>query len=492
MLNDLDTFIGFAVIMTLLSMLITVGTQMVSALLAMRGKNLANALAITLRTIDPDIGHQAEEVVEHLLSRPGISDSIFSPTRPTSVSSKPSPDLAAAEHLAGAEAEAQATQAQVDDAKQRLAALEVALATAEAAVAAAAQADLPAAQNARDQCLQNFQQGAQVLAAARVAARHPALRVAAARVAAVGASSATPDPDGGRAWKVWQPGGYKLTDAVRADEVYRLLHAMAAHTPAEAVGHGLSAFTPWKVARLLERVKTPAASDVEAAGKVSATLQLLGANGLLKDGSDLLNGLGRFDKAVEAVTAQGYDRFEAWFISTGDRARQWFSTHTRLATIGWAVLLAFGLQLDLKDVYQRISTDSSLRAALVNSAPDVVKQGGTILAEQPPPKHVSDASPTPTPSADAQAALQKATADYKTLTEKITDSAYDIIPTKDRWSKDYMAHFWGMSMMAALLSIGAPFWFNILKGLSNLRPSIAQVVQDQPTQTPNPASDTAA
>ena len=491
MLNSLDTIIGFAVIMTLLSMLITVGTQMVSALLAMRGKNLANALAITLRTIDPDIGHQAEEVVEHVLSRPGISDSIFSPTRPTSVSNKQSPDLAAAEHLAGAEAEAQATQAQVDGAKERLAALEAALATAEAAVAAAAQADLPAAQNAHDRCLQNFQQGAQALAAARVAARHPALRVAAARVAA-GATSATPDPDGGRAWKIWQPGGYKLTDAVRADEVYRLLHVMAAHTPAEAVGHGLSAFTPWKVARLLERVKTPAASDVEAAGKVSATLQLLGANGLLKDGSDLLTGLGRFDKAVEAVTAQGYDRFEAWFNSTGDRARQWFSTHTRLATVGWAILLAFGLQLDLKDVYQRISTDPSLRAALVNSAPDVVKQGGTILAEQLPPKNPPDASPTPTPPADAQAALQKATADYKTLTEKITDSAYDIIPTKDRWSGNFWDHFWGMAMMAALLSIGAPFWFNILKGLSNLRPSIAQVVQDQPTQTPNPVPDSAA
>ena len=52
MLTTLDTVIAFAVIMTVLSLLITLVVQMVSAALSLRGKNLANALALTFQTID--------------------------------------------------------------------------------------------------------------------------------------------------------------------------------------------------------------------------------------------------------------------------------------------------------------------------------------------------------------------------------------------------------------------------------------------------------
>jgi hypothetical protein len=34
--------------------------------------------------------------------------------------------------------------------------------------------------------------------------------------------------------------------------------------------------------------------------------------------------------------------------------------------------------------------------------------------------------------------------------------------------------FWGILASAALLSLGAPFWFNVLKNLSNLRPLLAK------------------
>jgi hypothetical protein len=47
------------------------------------------------------------------------------------------------------------------------------------------------------------------------------------------------------------------------------------------------------------------------------------------------------------------------------------------------------------------------------------------------------------------------------------------------------SHFWGMATSAALLSLGAPFWFNLLKTLSNLRPILADphpiVQKENPT-----------
>src|SRR5262249_38521380 len=77
MLSTLDTIIAFAVIMTVLSLLITIIVQMVSAALSLRGKNLANALALTFQTIDPKIGEQAHSLAAQILRDPIFSDSIF-------------------------------------------------------------------------------------------------------------------------------------------------------------------------------------------------------------------------------------------------------------------------------------------------------------------------------------------------------------------------------------------------------------------------------
>jgi hypothetical protein len=45
-------------------------------------------------------------------------------------------------------------------------------------------------------------------------------------------------------------------------------------------------------------------------------------------------------------------------------------------------------------------------------------------------------------------------------------------PFYNYWTPSWM-HFWGVLASAALLSMGAPFWFNTLKTLSNLRPVLA-------------------
>ena len=77
MLNTLDTVIAFAVIMTVLSLLITLVVQMVSAALSLRGKNLANALALTFQTIDPTIGKYAHSLAAQILRDLIFSDSLW-------------------------------------------------------------------------------------------------------------------------------------------------------------------------------------------------------------------------------------------------------------------------------------------------------------------------------------------------------------------------------------------------------------------------------
>jgi hypothetical protein len=52
---------------------------MVSAAFSLRGKNLANALALTFQTIDPKIGDDAHSLAAQILRDPIFSDSIWRP-----------------------------------------------------------------------------------------------------------------------------------------------------------------------------------------------------------------------------------------------------------------------------------------------------------------------------------------------------------------------------------------------------------------------------
>src|ERR1041385_2201540 len=79
MLNTIDTVIAFAVIMTVLSLLITILVQMASSAFSLRGKNLANALALTSQTIDPKIGDYAHSLAAQILRDPIFSDSLWRP-----------------------------------------------------------------------------------------------------------------------------------------------------------------------------------------------------------------------------------------------------------------------------------------------------------------------------------------------------------------------------------------------------------------------------
>lgn len=79
MLKQVDTILGFAVVMTVVSLLIMISTQIVSSILGLRGKNLADSLEVMVDNITPEIPPDLRgKLVEHALTRPIISDSMLS------------------------------------------------------------------------------------------------------------------------------------------------------------------------------------------------------------------------------------------------------------------------------------------------------------------------------------------------------------------------------------------------------------------------------
>src|ERR1700731_2168240 len=75
MLKQLDVLIGFAMVMSLVSMLIMAISQMVLSGLQLRGKQLMDALEAMFKTLKPDLGAKAKGLAEAVLRHPLISDS---------------------------------------------------------------------------------------------------------------------------------------------------------------------------------------------------------------------------------------------------------------------------------------------------------------------------------------------------------------------------------------------------------------------------------
>ncbi|MFN2622403.1 MAG: hypothetical protein ABR611_06115 [Chthoniobacterales bacterium] len=421
MLKQLDTLIGFAVVMLVVSLLITIITQMVSSLLGLRGKNLADALEVMMFKIAPKIPNdQVKKLVQEVLTHPVISDSAMSMERRW----------------------------------------------------------------------------------------------------------------GDRLWILkWLRQKWKMASAIRPDELYEILKAVKTDPPAAPANGAAadSAVETWQQAAgaIIKQLDATAPAGTKAA-ITAVTNQIETIVG--DDISHAKELIQRYATATDAA----FVNLEKWFNSAQDRAQQWFTLHTRWITIGAAFMAAFVLQLDTIDLLKRISTDSDLRTKLVAASGTIQEQAGKVLKDdqrtvidQTMHKAVIDklsgsykSLPDLTHTGDfatmdaAKTWLSEKlasnnekdaiVAEYERLVNAAKLDAYldtmqklvgatgiNLLPSpyphisKGEWSWP-KRRLLGILLSAALLSLGAPFWYNALKSLTNLRPTLASAIEKNPKQSGPP------
>src|SRR5579872_4401783 len=234
----------------------------------------------------------------------------------------------------------------------------------------------------------------------------------------------------------------------------------------------------------------------------------------------------------DAVNAVGKEagKLEAWFNATMDRVSQRFAMHVRICTIILAFLTAGVLQLDAIQLLSKVYTNSDTRNSLVGiaggmnqiaqnlltpgmSTPQQVQSTMTNLFDPLFKKALTDNSvmgpkPPVTVSSVAEGdnwiesnlsgtqrdqvrgefdkTANKAVNDFMANSAKSANQIRDLLqsagfqvqfPPQINFGaafKSLFEHFWGIFVSGALLSLGAPFWFNSLKALLNLRPVVAQ------------------
>ena len=477
MLQSLDTLISFVVILLVASLIVTILVQILSAAFALRGKNLGNALALTFQSIDRKIGKNAYALAERILSDPRLTHSTITKKRldrPLTASQRcpwswwsPFNGLQLASAIRSNE---------IYDLLKKI---------SEPSTPVGPAANAPAEDHTntpREHALAENQQGNST----------PPVKPAIDALK----KGANNDPPKKKRWT--------------EDDLGSLARKLL-----DKLGEPVS---------MIEDVnKEFSALDAQAA-KISAPNEKI----------EISNALNKAQASLKGVSANfksEVDELNKWFTASQDRAQQWFQLHTRIFTIICGIVLAFLLQLDTAEIFRFVSTNATARAALAASADKLVDKADGILEKNGSlleriyetvknkvskinlPKDVrtaaansaalkkaiqDDTTPNlPTDFDTKYEAAEKEAIDayYKDrraqmddLTKGLAASGFNLLPNRlwHRWDSGneidwgrFASHLWGMLITAGLLSLGAPYWYNILKNLTSLRPAVAKLIGEE-------------
>jgi hypothetical protein len=227
------------------------------------------------------------------------------------------------------------------------------------------------------------------------------------------------------------------------------------------------------------------------------------------------------------------EALEKWFDSFMSRVSQWFVMNTRWVTVGFALVLAFTLHLDSVAMFKQLTEDSETRAKLEAMSASLLDQApGSVttveayytealkeLVRDNGPKFndgVTESAVSATGKrSDATAwigtnakpaekdglvkaynaaldkklteSLDKSIDRAKTLQGSLASAGIALPPpghTYEDWLDVTSPHVLGMLASVLFLSLGAPFWFNLLKNLTSLKSAVAT----KPEAATEPAS----
>ena len=138
-----------------------------------------------------------------------------------------------------------------------------------------------------------------------------------------------------------------------------------------------------------------------------------------------------------------------WFDTSMDRVSGWYKRWTQVWLLALAAILVLALNADTLSILERLQSDSALRTALTAAASDAVKSG----------KSANDEGVT--------AAVQKA----ENLALPIgwtLSTTFNELPAARQLSIVFFKLL-GLAMTVLAVSLGAPFWFDMLQKVVNLR-----------------------
>jgi hypothetical protein len=174
---------------------------------------------------------------------------------------------------------------------------------------------------------------------------------------------------------------------------------------------------------------------------------------------------------------------ENWFNNSMDRVAGWYKRKTQAVNVTLAIVLAIALNADSVLIVRSLSNDSALRAALVAQAQELAKttpaesekvQPGTNAAADELEKRINKLSGLGLPVGWTDDKSGDASRRWPGWMPSETDTKTWGVT----WSETIRDHFLGWLLTALAVSLGAPFWFDVLNKIITIR-SAGKVPEDK-------------
>jgi hypothetical protein len=234
-----------------------------------------------------------------------------------------------------------------------------------------------------------------------------------------------------------------LGTVVKRDEFVKLLLDFAS-------GEGISTLGEESKKTLLAVIQKNGISDPSSALKNIRALELQ----LEASDPQLATYIRQSLAIVHGAGSDFVARINSWYDQTIDRVSQRFTTYTHWVTIGIAAVVVLTVQLDIIAVMDRLSIDDQFRNTVADTW--AKKLAGDTGAQTDPRPYY----------------------------DLLSHAGLVTLPTSATWIDQLKEtrKIPGMLLSILLVSLGAPFWYSVLKDLLQLRSSLAQKDSDQRAQ----------
>jgi hypothetical protein len=217
------------------------------------------------------------------------------------------------------------------------------------------------------------------------------------------------------------------------------------YIPAPLFSRALADITsPERQARIAEEKSTP-----------KVTTQLQDALQALRTGPEL--------RTRENVTV---DPVAEWYEAHMERVSGWYKRHTQTVVLLLSIAITLFTNANTVGLAQRLWTDAPLREAVIESAKTRLQQGPPIQAVE----YEDPLTPKPTkPLATENDNSNRVLPEEQELLENMLGWSGERARYESNRGWWIASHMLGWLISAFAISLGAPFWFDTLNKLMNIR-----------------------
>lgn len=157
-------------------------------------------------------------------------------------------------------------------------------------------------------------------------------------------------------------------------------------------------------------------------------------------------------------------KVERWFDEVMDRAKEWFADSTKWRLFFFGTVLAIALNADTIQIYQSLSANANLRDEVVNAAEKFVNSPDTVLVRS---GHLTKPDTVVIDTTRAKQNFTKIKSMYDETIASPLGLGWGADQPASAW--DWLAKAIGWLLTGVAITMGAPFWFEMLKKLLSLK-----------------------